>query len=288
MTTPPLSRSGPGPRAPLPRGELSERIPGQAVIEQLLVHHEADPPRSFLRRILGSSPLGPASRPWYSGAVGEISVGRVLARLGEDWTVLHAVPVGRGTSDIDHVVLGPGGVFTLNTKRHAGQAVWAAGTAFLVAGRKHPHLRNALHEAERASRLLSSAVGARVQVRGAIVVVDARTLTVKEKHPAVAVLEEHQVLRWLKRQPAVLSREEVVALSAAAVQRRTWHNTSKEGFDPTILGERYAALHAVVKQARRRRGCWALAFLAAGSALIATVLPAVASAIPGLVAALLR
>ncbi|WP_371261683.1 nuclease-related domain-containing protein [Arthrobacter sp. ov118] len=31
------------------------------------------------------------------------------------------MPVGAGASDVDHVLIGPAGVFTLNTKNHAGQ-----------------------------------------------------------------------------------------------------------------------------------------------------------------------
>ena len=73
-------------------------------------------------------------------------------------------PVGKGDSDIDHVVIGPGGVFTINTKNHSGQKVWVAGRIFLVNGQKQPHLRNAGHEAQRASRLLSAAAGFRVDV----------------------------------------------------------------------------------------------------------------------------
>jgi hypothetical protein len=33
-----------------------------------------------------------------------------------EWTVLHSVPVGTGSTDIDHIAIGPAGVFTLNTK----------------------------------------------------------------------------------------------------------------------------------------------------------------------------
>ncbi|MBG6212216.1 hypothetical protein RCH23_000129 [Cryobacterium sp. CAN_C3] len=45
----------------------------------------------------------------------------MLSKLGPEWTVLHAVPVGSGSSDIDHVVIGPAGVFTINTKNHTGK-----------------------------------------------------------------------------------------------------------------------------------------------------------------------
>jgi hypothetical protein len=79
----------------------------------------------------------------------------VRERLGPEWAVLHAVPVGAGTSDIDHVLIGPAGVFTLNTKNHAGQPVWVAGRTPDVAGEKQRHLYNASHEAGRAAKLLT-------------------------------------------------------------------------------------------------------------------------------------
>ena len=51
----------------------------------------------------------------------------MLAQLGPEWTVLHSVPVGRGKSDIDHIAIGPPGVFTINTKFSPGKDVWVAG-----------------------------------------------------------------------------------------------------------------------------------------------------------------
>jgi hypothetical protein len=90
-------------------GGLNDRTAGQAVIEKLLGDREGEPSRSFLGRVFGADPLSPDNYSWYKGALGEI-VGRVLQRLGPEWTVLHAVPVGTATSDIDHVLIGPAGV----------------------------------------------------------------------------------------------------------------------------------------------------------------------------------
>jgi len=69
------------------------------------------------------------------------AVGRLLENLPEGRTVLHAVPVGKGDSDIDHVGIGRGGESSINTKNHAGHQVWVAGRTFLVNGQKQPHLR---------------------------------------------------------------------------------------------------------------------------------------------------
>lgn len=93
--------------------------------------------------------------------------------------VLHAVPVGAGSSDIDHVLIGPAGVFTVNTKNHSGQSVWVAGQTMMVAGKKQRHLYNASHEAERAAKLLTRAVNQAVDVCGVVVVVAPKRLTIR-------------------------------------------------------------------------------------------------------------
>lgn len=52
------------------------------------------------------------------GASAEEQVGRVLDGLGEDWRVLHDTSLEHG--NIDHVVLGLGGLFAIETKSHPG------------------------------------------------------------------------------------------------------------------------------------------------------------------------
>lgn len=57
---------------------------------------------------------------WRRGAEGEEVVGRILEGLSADgWQVIHDVTFGRG--NIDHIAIGPGGVFTVETKSHGGR-----------------------------------------------------------------------------------------------------------------------------------------------------------------------
>jgi len=64
--------------------------------------------------------VGPGIDRWDRGATGEEFVGAVLAgKAADGWRAIHDVSLGRG--NIDHVVIGPGGVFAIETKSHAGQ-----------------------------------------------------------------------------------------------------------------------------------------------------------------------
>jgi hypothetical protein len=238
-----------------------DRIAGQAVIEKLLADREGLVPRSFLGRVFGADPLRPENYPWYKGAVGEIKVGRVLEGLGPEWVVLHAIPVGAGASDIDHVVIGPGGVFTLNTKNHAGQPVWVAGNTLMVAGKKQRHLYNASHEASRAAKLVGRRVNEPVAVTGIVVVVAPKSMTVRAKPTDAVVVTDRQLLRWLSGRPAVLTPRQIAAIVAAAVRPGTWHRNPPAIADPASLHFEFTRLRTLVDTARRRRAGWLLALL---------------------------
>lgn len=67
----------------------------------------------------------PIIQRWGRGAAGEELVGAALDGLGErGWFALHDVQLGRG--NIDHLLLGPAGLFTIETKSHRGRIRAAA------------------------------------------------------------------------------------------------------------------------------------------------------------------
>jgi Nuclease-related domain len=69
--------------------------------------------------MLGAPPEHIAT--WGRGAAGERLTAKVLCPLvREGWTVAHDVPLSRG--NLDHVLVGPPGVFLLETKFRAGRA----------------------------------------------------------------------------------------------------------------------------------------------------------------------
>ena len=99
--------------------DLAANTPGQAIRAQALAARRAAPVKTVVARVLG---VHTDERAWRVGTKGEEKVGEQLRRLDPTaWKILHSIPVGSNGSDIDHVVIGPGGVFTLNAKHHPGQ-----------------------------------------------------------------------------------------------------------------------------------------------------------------------
>lgn len=256
--------------------DLTWRPAGYSVVLECLTQQQQAVKRSGLKRILGFRPLHPDAWPWFVGALGEIHVGRLLAKLGPEWSVLHAVPGGTGDTDIDHVVIGPAGVFTINTKHHRGARVWVSPRLLMVAGQKMDHLRNSRSEAKSASKRFSNAIGSPVAVHPLIVIVGARDLTIKQRPDGVSVLTGTQLLRWLRRQKPAVDETTLARLRQVAMTPRFWHETADVAVDPAHMVA-FAALQAEDSQARRRRVGWMLLVLAGVGAALALAGPSLVS-----------
>lgn len=181
--------------------------------------------RSWRTRIAGLFGVRTEARDFAFGAKGERAIGRRLDRWAgkRGWDVLHAVPVGRNGADIDHVLIGPFGVVTVNTKATRG-TVWVAENGMMVSGTKVDYLRNSRFEAKRARSLLGRAHGRHVPVQPVIVFVGAKGFTVRGGGPKdVAVLKDVRALRrWLARRGTVLEPDQVAGVYEVARTPATW------------------------------------------------------------------
>jgi hypothetical protein len=64
----------------------------------------------------------PDAVAWRRGAAGERRTARLLAPLErQGWAVLHDLAVPGSTANIDHLALGPGGVFVIDSKQYRGR-----------------------------------------------------------------------------------------------------------------------------------------------------------------------
>jgi hypothetical protein len=228
--------------------DLRQRVPGHSLIEQLL--REWDLGNIHPGRTPGEIVIDDEARGWYLGVHGERWVATRLALLGPEYTVLHSVPVGRGSSDIDHVVIGPTGVFTINTKYSPGKAVWAAGFGTYVGGRpENKYIRNLSFEVRRASERLSRAVKHRIDVTGLLVFVDPSHMS--RKAPTgdgtldLRVISDAELLAAIEGE-AIYTPEQVASLSEAAALPGTWHDFPHESTLGSHIAKEFVALEEAV------------------------------------------
>jgi hypothetical protein len=213
--------TGPAPVGTLdsPGRDLAKNRPGSSAYAAARTH------TTWWRQLGRAMGARTKDQAWRIGGEGEELVGQTLrwARpLG--WRVLHAVPVGDRGSDIDHVLIGPGGVITVNTKHHRGQRVRVKSDVVFVGKAAKKYGQISQHEAARAARLLTAAARRPVAVRSAVVIVGAKSVR-GSRSAGVEVMPKSHLLMWLLFQRRILGRAEVDQLYEIARRSTTWQTS---------------------------------------------------------------
>ncbi len=246
---------------------MRQRFAAQFIIEKLLREQDAKPPRTRLDRFLGRSPLAAASVGWYDGAEGEIEVGVQLATLPPEWVVFHALPIGGHGWDIDHVLVGPGGVVTINTKQHRGARIRVEQRTVLVGERSVPYIRHARFEAERITTLLQDRRPLSHPVHPAVAFVGPRSLDYGSVPVDVKIIDARNLVEWLTGLPVVLDPAECLGIVEVLDNPEMWDDLPVAS--GTGLMARFIALEAEVRSARLQRRVLCPLELAVGGAVLA-------------------
>ncbi|MEV0178451.1 nuclease-related domain-containing protein [Streptomyces sp. NPDC050625] len=195
----------------------------------------SNPPGESLRDLLAQSGPGLMERAisrllrrpsewdsWRKGLAGERRVGAELNRLGRHgWRVLHSVPLANKV-DIDHLLIGPGGVFSINTKHHHKRAVWVGDDSVKVDhGKPAPYARKSRAEAKRVGRVLECYCDFPVPVEPVLVFVGVTELKVVATQLDVRVYQERQVSA-LAPLSGVLTADQVAQVYSVARHRQAW------------------------------------------------------------------
>lgn len=214
--------------------DLAAQRPGHAVLAHI-TSMLTGPPGNTVQPA-GATPTPKPVEPWAVGFVGEEKVGLELALLDERWRVLHGVPIGHEGSDIDHVVIGPPGVFTINTKHHRGKRLDVRGDAVFIGGTYLPYVPKARHEAQCARDALTADLPTPCPVTPIVCTVGA-TLRHREATSGVWVVEDHRLVTALTAQPTVLSPAQIDWLYDRARRSTTWTDTPPPAPAPPEIAE---------------------------------------------------
>ncbi|MFF4431528.1 nuclease-related domain-containing protein [Streptomyces sp. NPDC001513] len=210
----------PGPTLPplTPEYDLASNRPGEELRKRL----GRTGPGLLGRAVARVLRRGTDGDAWRSGLAGERRVGVELDRLTrQGWRVLHSVPLPRQV-DIDHLLIGPGGVFTVNTKRHPRKTVWVGDDMVKINGGKaQPYGIKSRSEADRARKVLEEHCDFAVPVVPVLVFVDVLTLDVVATQLTIRVYQEREVSA-LAPLSGVFSSPQVEQIYGVARDRRAW------------------------------------------------------------------
>jgi hypothetical protein len=164
----------------------------------------------------------PATRAWEVGADGEAATASALTPLEtEGWRVLHdrRMP-GRVRANIDHLTIGPGGVWVIETKHWSGRLVVGA-DRLRSNGRAVEELYDQVwRQAEAVSAVLPR-MG--VRARPVVCVVGGQVVHTRDRagrriHGPVEFHTPESLARRLQSAPTVLTPSQVAAVTAALVR----------------------------------------------------------------------
>ena len=264
---------------------LRARGAGYSVMHKLLELQEGAPPRGRVARLLGVSPLHPDAVDLFEGALGQLETGRQLATLDARYTVLHSLPLGdtdssdsattsaggatatssTSTTDIGHLVIGPAGVFCLNSTREV--TATSVTTVQLEARRVSKHLSRALQRVIPVTALLVS-VGDVGGARGANV----KGASTVGSPAGVKVVPSRSLSRWFSARGPVLTTAELATLALAAEQPGTWRSPTS-ALQQSVPVDEFRELESAVDAASAQgRTALAVAILVAVCVALVTAM----------------
>jgi Nuclease-related domain len=152
---------------------------------------------------------------WRRGAAGERRTARLLAPLEcRGWAVLHDLAIPGSAANIDHLVIGPGGVLVIDSKQYRGRLrldhygmVWH-GRHLLISA-----LRLVLWEADQAEEVLGVAD---VQVAAVVAVHGASVPWGCQRADGVTIIPARRAPDLLQALPPILGPERVAWLADRA------------------------------------------------------------------------
>jgi hypothetical protein len=157
----------------------------------------------------------PDAVAWRQGAAGERRTARLLDPLERHgWAVLHDLAIPRSRANLDHLVIGPGGVFVIDSNQYRGR-LQLDPTGRLWHGRSPlaPTLQAVSFEADQAAQVLPDPGVAVVPI---VAVHGAQVPWGKVVTDGVPVLPARRLPSLLRGLPAVLGPERVAWLADQA------------------------------------------------------------------------
>ena len=157
----------------------------------------------------------PDAVAWRQGAAGERGTARLLDPLERHgWAVLHDLAIPRSRANLDHLVMGPGGMFVIDSKQYRGR-LRLDPTGRLWHGRYPlaPALGAVSFQADRAAQVLTDPD---VVVVPIVAVHGAQVPWGKVVVQGVPVMAARRLPSMLRQLPAVLGPERVAGLADRA------------------------------------------------------------------------
>jgi Nuclease-related domain len=155
-----------------------------------------------------------SERAEHAAAKQEQRISNALDDLPANWHVLHFVAIDPepDARRIDHIAIGPAGIFTIYVEHQPGATVWISEHSMTINGRETDQVGQARFDARRAGDRLTQDCGVDVTVQSVLVLIGAATMHMLSRPAEVHVRTQHDLRDWLCMQPPRLDDTKIRAI----------------------------------------------------------------------------
>ncbi|CAN5253567.1 hypothetical protein BH09ACT1_BH09ACT1_28370 [soil metagenome] len=158
---------------------------------------------------------------WRRGTARETVVSSTLVQLGSEWTVLQGSECG--ANGVDYVIVGPAGIFAVNTTMRGGKNLWVDESVIWSNGKPTSNVNDVRLGALAVSSRLTVTTGEVVPVTPVIVVPNPKSISFGgDAAKRTAVVSADMFTRWLVEGPRELSDEAIAYFTMVVEERDTW------------------------------------------------------------------
>ena len=166
-------------------------------------------PIAAISATLGALFLPNTTLAWRTGALGEERTGELLQPLeAQGFRVMHDRLMPRSRANIDHIVVGPPGVFIVETKNYGGKLRVRRGEIWVAGRRKTEIVAQAKREAAAVAAVVSP-----VSVTPLLCIHRADLGWFKQQADGVRIVAPKEMVKVLRKAPALLTPDEVSRLA---------------------------------------------------------------------------
>jgi hypothetical protein len=166
-------------------------------------------PMAAVLGTLGAMLLPGTTTAWETGALGEERTGQILRSLeAEGFRAIHDRLIPGSRANIDHIVVGPTGVFVVETKSYTGKLSVRRGEVWVAGRRKTGILSQAKREAAAVAAVVSP-----VPVTPLICVHRADLGWFKVEVEGIRIVGPREMVKLLRKAPVQLAPNQVAWLA---------------------------------------------------------------------------
>lgn len=169
-----------------------------------------------LKKIIAEFRGGEEAAILEAGLAGEQAVARELQSLDDHWVLCSGVVLEGTMGDIDHVLIGPPGVYAIEVKNWSGKIEYSDDTSTWTRYKPRLPQGEVLKDPAEQVVQLSGVLGNTLKEKSVpvVVFVNPNSTVSGSDHPRATILTLSQLKKWVTSQPARLSTEKVDALSS--------------------------------------------------------------------------